>query len=153
MNRLKDNRVKDMLSRTNDSGYRMTVSLLANADVLSFHDYRSLHQTIERVGTLKPFGRPILCTEYLARGEGSRFESHLPYFKENKIGTYNWGLVAGRIQTQYPWSSWQKELTAEPEVWHHDILRSDGTPHLNSEAEFIKAITTGRNPPQPAGKP
>jgi hypothetical protein len=83
---------------------RLTGFVLANSDVLSFHDYHALHKTIERVGTLKPFGRPIICTEYLARAEGSRFESHLPYFKENKIGAYNWGLVAGKIQTQYPWS-------------------------------------------------
>lgn len=132
---------------------RLAEFVLANSDVLTFHDYHALHRTIERVGTLKPFGRPVLCTEYLARAEGSRFESHLPYFKENKIGAYNWGLVTGKIQTQYPWSSWQTKFTAEPGVWHHDILRPDGTPHIESEVEFIKAITTGGNPPQPVGTP
>jgi hypothetical protein len=118
-----------------------TQFVLENADVLSFHDYRALHLTIERVGTLKPFGRPILCTEYMARSEDSRFESHLPYFKENKIAAYNWGLVAGKIQTQYPWSSWQEKLTAEPAIWHHDILRPDGTPHIQAEAAFLKSLT------------
>ncbi len=132
---------------------RFSQFVLDNADVLSFHDYHALHQTIERVGTLKPFGRPILCTEYLARTEGSRFESHLPYFKENKIAAYNWGFVAGRIQTQYPWSSWQKKFTAEPEVWHHDILRPDGNPHSASEVNFIKAITRAADPRQPREAP
>lgn len=125
---------------------RLTEFVLANSDVISFHDYHALHRTIERVGTLKPFGRPILCTEYLARSEGSRFESQLQYFKENKIAAYNWGFVAGKIQTQYPWSSWQKQFTAEPEIWHHDILRPDGTPHIQSEADFIKSLTTGTPP-------
>jgi len=105
--------------------------------VLSFHDYRALHQTLARVGTLKPFGRPILCTEYPARGEGSRFESHLPYFKDNRIAAYIRGLVAGKIQTQYP----SKKLTAEPEVCHHDILRPDGTPHIQAEVDLLKSLT------------
>jgi len=30
------------------------------------------------------------------------------YFKKNRIAAYNWGLVAGKTQTQYPWSSWQE---------------------------------------------
>lgn len=114
--------------------------VLENADVLSFHDYRALNQTIERVGTLKPFGRPILCTEYLARGEDSRFESHLPYFKKNKIAAYNWGLVAGKTQTQYPWDSGPERFSSEPELWHHDILRPDGSPHRQSEVDLMKSL-------------
>ena len=112
-----------------------------NSDVISFHSYDSLHRTIERVGSLKPFGRPILCTEYLARGADSRFESHLPYFKENRIAAYNWGLVAGKIQTQYPWSSWKTKFTAEPEIWHHDILRPDGTAFSRTEIDLLRAIS------------
>lgn len=61
--------------------------------------------------------------------------------KKNKIGAYNWGLVAGKIQTQYPWASWCRKFTAEPKIWHHDILKPDGTPHLPSEVEFIKSLT------------
>jgi hypothetical protein len=112
-----------------------------NSDVLSFHIYERLVNTAERVGSLKPYGRPLLCTEYLARGSGSRFEDHLPYFKRKKIGAYNWGFVAGKIQTQYPWASWRKKFTAEPKVWHHDVLKPDGTPHIPSEIELIKSIT------------
>jgi hypothetical protein len=121
---------------------RLTEFILANSDVISFHSYHDLPRTIERVGSIKPFGRPLLCTEYLARASGSKFETHLPYFKKNKIAAYNWGFVAGKIQTQYPWSSWQKKFTAEPEVWHHDILRPDGTPHMKSEVELIKSLTS-----------
>ena len=115
--------------------------MLENSDIITFHDYRTLHRTIERVGSLKPFGRPVLCTEYLARGADSRFESHLPYFKQNRIAAYNWGLVAGKIQTQYPWSSWRTKFTAEPETWHHDILRPDGTPFNAAETELLRSMT------------
>jgi hypothetical protein len=121
---------------------RLTEFILANSDVISFHNYEHLHRTIERVGSIKPFGRPLLCTEYLARTKENTFETHLPYFKENKIAAYNWGLVAGKIQTQYPWSSWRKKFTAEPETWHHDVFRPDGTPFQQSEADLIKSLTS-----------
>jgi hypothetical protein len=29
----------------------------------------------------------------------------------------------------------------EPEVWFHDILRSDGTPYDPAEADFLRRIT------------
>lgn len=122
----------------------LNVFMRDNSDVISFHDYDALQRTIARVGSLKPCGRPLLCTEYLARAAGSRFESHLPYFKQNRIAAYNWGLVAGKIQTQYPWSSWKKKFTAEPETWHHEILRTDGTPFKASEVEQIKSLTGGK---------
>ena len=112
-----------------------------NSDVISFHSYDNIQRTAERVGSLKPYGRPLLCTEYLARGAGSLFENQLPYFKKNKIAAYNWGFVAGKIQTQYPWASWRRKFTEEPKVWHHDILKPDGTPHIPSEVDLIKSLT------------
>jgi hypothetical protein len=115
--------------------------ILANSDIISFHSYDNFERTVERTGSLMTYQRPLLCTEYLARGNGSTFQTHLPYFKKNKIAAYNWGLVAGKIQTQYPWSSWRKEFTAEPEVWHHDVLRPDGKPYDPAEVELIKSLT------------
>ena len=85
---------------------------------------------------------PLLCTEYLARGVDSKFETHLPYFKKNRIAAYNWGLVAGKIQTQYPWASLSKKFTAEPKIWHHDVLNPDGTPHIQSEVDLMKSLTS-----------
>lgn len=119
----------------------INVFMRENSDVISFHSYDSPERTAERVGSLKPFGRPLLCTEYLARGNGSTFEKQLPYFKANRIAAYNWGLVAGKIQTQYPWSSWRKKFTAEPKVWHHDVLRPDGTPFSEEEVGLIRKLT------------
>lgn len=65
----------------------------------------------------------------------------LPILKEHKIAAYNWGLVAGKTNTIYPWRSWREKFTSEPGIWHHDILRQDGTPFSKDEVEFIKEMT------------
>jgi hypothetical protein len=113
---------------------------LAASDVNSFHCYKPLDETRETVACLKRYGRPLLCTEYVARGAGSTFEAILPYFKEEKIAAYNWGAVSGKTQTIYPWDSWQNPYTSEPVPWHHDIFRPDGTPYDAKETELIKAL-------------
>jgi len=112
-----------------------------NSDVITFHAYDDLDKTKYKFDNLKLYGRPVICTEYMARTNGNTFAEHLPYFKENHIGAYNWGLVAGKTQTQYPWESWKKKFTAEPEVWFHDIFRPDGSPYDPAEVELFKKLT------------
>jgi hypothetical protein len=77
----------------------------------------------------------------MARPQGSTFDPILGYFKEQKVGAYNWGFVSGKSQTIYAWDSWKKEYTAEPPVWFHDIFRADGKPYRPEEVEYIKKIT------------
>ena len=90
----------------------------------------------------------------MARELGTTFEFSLPIFRDNKVGCYSWGLVAGKSQTHFPWSSVKQlqrlkkeeafiedyEDIPEPEVWFHDIYRKDGTAFNESEVEFIKKI-------------
>lgn len=114
---------------------------LENSDIINFHMYKGLELTKARVEQLKKYNRPIFCTEYMARPEGSTFEAVLPYFKEEKIAAYNWGFVDGRSQTIYPWDSWRKEYTAEPDPWFHDIFRRDGTPYKEDEVKLIRTLT------------
>jgi hypothetical protein len=109
------------------------------SDVLCFHDYGPLPGVKAQLANLLARGRPVLCTEWMARGAGSRFETHLPFFKENKVACWNWGLVAGRTQTYFPWGS--PRGAPEPKPWHHDILRTNGTPFNLREAQFIKVVT------------
>jgi hypothetical protein len=116
------------------------IQLLAS-DVISFHRYIPLEETRRTVEPLKRFGRPLLCTEYVARGNGSDFLTILPYFHEEKIGAYNWGAVSGKTNTIYPWDSATKVYTEEPTPWHHDIFRADGTPYDVRETELIKSLT------------
>ena len=103
------------------------------SDVISFHNYNPLPQLKTRIEPLKRYGRPMLCTEYMARPEGSTFEPVLAYLSEQKIGAYNWGFVAGKTQTIYPWDSWQEDLHRRaprlvprhlPEGWHARTTRT-----------------------------
>jgi hypothetical protein len=56
-------------------------------------------------------------------------------FREANVGAINWGLVAGRTNTIYPWGS--PEGADEPKVWFHDIFRKDGTPFDQEEVDTI----------------
>ena len=116
--------------------------MLDNSDVITFHCYSNLPEMQQRVESLRRLNRPILCTEYMARPVGCTFEAVLPWLKQQNVGAYNWGLVAGRTQTIYPWDSWEKKYKAEPPVWFHDIFRKDGQPFDPKEVELIKKITS-----------
>jgi hypothetical protein len=109
------------------------------SDIVSFHDYSKPEIFERRILSLQQYGRPIFCTEYMARGNGSRFEGSLPIAKKYRVAAINWGLVAGKTQTYLPWDSWKHPYTdREPAIWFHEIFRTDGTPYKAEEAAFIK---------------
>jgi hypothetical protein len=112
------------------------------SDVISFHSYDKPEVFEKRVLSLQQYHRPILCTEYMARGNGSTFRGTLPIAKKYNVAAINWGLVAGKTQTYLPWDSWQHPYTdREPAVWFHEIFRTDGTPYSADETAFIKQMT------------
>ena len=92
----------------------MQKRIIELSDVLCFHNYGTLPGVKAQAAGLLRHGRPVLCTEWMARPMGSRFETHLPYFKEQRIACWNWGLVNGRTQTQFPWGG--KPGAIEPEL-------------------------------------
>jgi Cellulase (glycosyl hydrolase family 5) len=114
---------------------------LEQSDVISFHNYGNLDEMKKCVQNLKRYQRPILCTEYMARPQGSRFDPVLGYLKEQNVAAINWGFVDGKTQTIYPWDTWTKTYTAEPPVWFHDIFHKDGTPYDAKEVAYIKSVT------------
>lgn len=114
---------------------------LENSDVISFHNYSKLEELERCIQNLRRYGRPILCTEFMARPAGSTFDPHLGRMKDLGVAAYNWGFVAGKTQTQYPWDSWKQTYTAEPPVWFHEIFRADGQPYRPEEAEYIRRVT------------
>jgi hypothetical protein len=114
---------------------------LEESDIITFHNYGPLEDIKKCVQNLRRYQRPILCTEYMARPQGSRFDPILGYLKTEGVGAYNWGFVDGKTQTIYPWDSWQKPYTAEPPEWFHDIFRRDGTPYDAKEVDYIKSLT------------
>lgn len=112
---------------------------LEQSDVLSFHDYSWPEIFEQRVRQLQSYKRPILCTEYMARGAGSTFDGALPIGKRYNVAMFNWGFVDGKTQTRFPWDSWQRPYTqSEPTIWFHDVFRSDGTPYRKAEIDLIR---------------
>jgi len=117
---------------------------LGQSDVISFHDYGWPESMEKRIAMLEAYGRPIICTEYMARGAGSTFDGSLPIGKAHHVGMINWGFVQGKEQTNLPWDSWQfPYVVREPTVWFHDVLHTDGTPYRPAEVELIKRLTSG----------
>lgn len=113
------------------------------SDFISFHNYGPPDAFNKRVESLKPYGRPLICTEYMARGVNSTFEGILPIAKAQKIAAINWGFVAGKSQTFYPWDSWKNPYVngRHPAVWFHDIFRRNGKPYRPAEVKAIRELT------------
>jgi len=79
----------------------------------------------------------------MARGAGSTIDTALPVGKRLDVGMINWGFVLGKTQTNFPWDSWQRPYTLqEPAVWHHDLLRPDGTPYRAREVEILRSLSS-----------
>jgi len=114
------------------------------SDVISFHDYGNPDSMRSRIAQLRKTDRPLLCTEYIARGNGSTFEAILPILKEEKVAAYNWGLVDGKTNTKYPWHTWQMPILGEPDPWHHEIFHANGRPYREAEVRLIKELTGAR---------
>jgi Cellulase (glycosyl hydrolase family 5) len=117
---------------------------LRESDVISFHDYRWPEDFEARIESLRALHRPIICTEYMARGNGSTFDTILPIAKRERVAVINWGLVAGKTQTYLPWDSWNRPyVDIQPAIWFHDIFKADGSPYRQREIDLLRN-TTGR---------
>ncbi|MBD9379496.1 cellulase family glycosylhydrolase [Pseudoxanthomonas sp. PXM04] len=114
---------------------------LEQSDVITFHNYEQPEAFEARVAQLRGYDRPLICTEWLARGNGSNVDTILPIARRENIGMINWGFVDGAIQTRFPWDSWQRPYTMqEPTLWFHDLLKADGTPYRAREAELFRKL-------------
>ncbi|GAB2590874.1 hypothetical protein GCM10027066_32740 [Dyella jejuensis] len=115
---------------------------LTQSDIISFHDYDFPEEFLRRVNQLRTYGRPLICTEYMARSAGSTVDGVLPLGKKLDVGMVNWGFVSGKTQTIFPWDSWQRPYTLQPPViWFHDLLQADGKPYRQREADIFRALS------------
>jgi len=118
-----------------------SLRLVEESDVVSFHNYFGLTRLRAEVEALRRSGRPLLCTEWLARGLRSIPATHLPYLRDERIGCFHWGLVNGRTQTHLPWPAIARRVPQGQ--WHHDLLRPDGTPYDPEEIETFRKVIRG----------
>jgi hypothetical protein len=126
----------------------MSRRMMELSDVVSFHGYDARSGIEAKLAICGRYGRPVLCTEWLLRQGGNTFEALLPLFRDRKIGCWNWGLVAGRTQTYFPWGS--PKGAPEPRLWQHDIFRGDGTPFSAREVALVRFLTGASKDPPPA---
>ena len=113
---------------------------IERSEITSFHCYLPPAGHAERMTAMRYLanGRPLMCTEYMARRRQSTFEGCLPMMKNANCTAINWGLVAGKTNTIYPWR-WTEEM-GEPDPYFHDVFHADGTPLYSEEVEFLSNI-------------
>jgi Cellulase (glycosyl hydrolase family 5) len=112
------------------------------SDIITFHNYSWPESFKSEIAWLRRFHRPVICTEYMARSVGSTFDTILPIAKRERVGAINWGFVAGKTQTYYPWESWEHPYVKnQPPVWFHEVLHSDGKPYRQAEVDLIRQLT------------
>ncbi|MDO3641199.1 1,4-beta-xylanase [Mucilaginibacter sp. L3T2-6] len=112
---------------------------LQNSDVITYHCYDSpeLHERVVKL--LKIYGRPLICTEYMARPRNSTFENTMPMLKRENVGAINWGFVSGKTNTIYAWDTPMPD-GSEPKLWFHDVFRKNGEPYKREETDLIKKL-------------
>lgn len=135
------------LGRTGEDIYPHPIDrdALALSDVVSFHAYCSLPRLRHVADELESLGRPVFCTEWLARGIDSRIADQLPFFHERRIGAFQWGLVRGRTQTHLPWPGIGLDIRSDEDgghEWFQDILTEEGLPYSAAEFKAVKSILT-----------
>ncbi|WP_205461732.1 glycoside hydrolase 5 family protein [Mangrovibacterium lignilyticum] len=111
-----------------------------NSDVITYHNYEGPEKHQAAIDTLKLYGRPMVCTEYMARRNNSLFTNIMPILHKEHIGAINWGLVAGKSNTKYAWDEPIPD-GSEPPLWFHEIFHPDGTPYKQEEVDLIKSLT------------
>jgi len=111
-----------------------------NSDVISYHCYDGPEQHLRTIELLKFFGKPLICTEYMARPRNSTFINTLPMLKKQNVAAINWGLVDGKTNTKY---AWDKPMAdgSEPALWFHEVFKADGTPYKKEETDLIRKLT------------
>ena len=110
-----------------------------NSDVFTYHNYANKDEHEKAIRFYKLLGRPMICSEYMARKHQSTFESIMPILKKDNIGAINWGFVSGKTNTIHAWDE-PRPQGGEPALWFHDIYRTDKTPFSQAEIDFLKGI-------------
>jgi len=124
-----------------DPASGINATALDFSDIVTFHSYDPAAGLQNWITGMVAHGRGAICTEWLARSAGSTVDL-LELMATHRVGAYNWGLVDGKTQTKYPWSSWW-EPVSEDEAWFHELFHADGTPYDAEEVAVFRALANG----------
>lgn len=114
---------------------------LALSDVISFHAYTNTARMVAIIHQLQQLGRPLFCTEWLARHVGSLIEEQLPLMHTANIAPYQWGLVRGKTQTWLPWPVVMKNTPDYCRLWFHDVFDENGIPFAKAEMALVHKLS------------
>ncbi|MBA7934152.1 cellulase family glycosylhydrolase [Klebsiella sp. RHBSTW-00215] len=114
---------------------------LALSDVISFHAYTNTARMVAIIHQLEQHGRPLFCTEWLARHVGSLIEEQLPLMHAANIAPYQWGLVRGKTQTWLPWPVVMKNSPDYCRLWFHDVFDENGIPFAKAEMALVRKLS------------
>ncbi len=117
----------------------LNILQLKNSDVVTYHDYEELPMHQRVIELLKASGKPLICTEYMARTRNSRFSTIMPMLKKENVGAINWGFVNGKTNTIYAWDTPLPD-GSRPLEWFHDIFNKDGSPYRQDEVNLIRKL-------------
>ncbi|MFM7064981.1 MAG: 1,4-beta-xylanase, partial [Actinomycetes bacterium] len=112
--------------------------MFERSDILTFHCYEGRKGLEDSIAHMASIGRPVVCTEWMGRPRSP--VELLDVFARHGVGAYSWGLVDGRSQTKYPWTSWWWGGAGEPDPWFHELLHPDGTPYSADEAARFRRV-------------
>lgn len=129
--------------KADPAGKELNMFQVANSDVISYHCYDNPELHLRTIEMLKFYGKPLVCTEYMARPRNSTFINTLPILKKQNVAAINWGFVDGKTNTKYAWSTPMPD-GAEPAIWFHEIFKADGTPYKKEETDLIKELTKAK---------
>lgn len=121
----------------------LNIFQIQQSDVITYHNYANPKEHEMEINLLKTHNRPMICTEYMARRNDSKFQNIMPLLKNNNVGAINWGFVSGKTNTIFAWDE-PKPNEKEPVLWFHDIYRQDKTPFDQAEVDVIRKMN-GKN--------
>jgi hypothetical protein len=111
------------------------------SDFISFQNYDGPQEFEKRVKWLQAFQRPVVCTGFLARNQGSSLEAILPVALKYDVGALVGDLVQGKTQRWLPWDSWKTPyVDREPSVWSQDLFRTTGPLYRKEDADIIRQM-------------
>lgn len=114
---------------------------LNESDIVTFHQYESIERVKHVVNRLKQEGRPMLNTEWLNRVLDNMVQDNLPLYHDEHIGSYSWGLVAGKSQHFLPWDELWKKRNLPLNRWQHDLFDTYHTPYDRDELVLMRKLS------------
>ena len=103
---------------------------LEESDILTFHNYSWPEEWEQRAQWLQSYHRPVICTEFMARGLGNTFDTILPLAKKDHVGVNAATLVLREGADVY--CNRNPGIThiscGPPPIWFHDMFYPDGRP-------------------------